>query len=62
MTIRDEDQIRAWAVDYALRLHAKEEIVTPEKIISEAKKFTRYITDAPTAKRLKLIRSDSNRK
>jgi hypothetical protein len=61
MTIRDDDQIRAWAVDYALRLHPKEETVTPEQIISEAKKLARYITATPSAKKLKLVKPDSNR-
>lgn len=62
MTIGDDDQLRAWSLDYALRLHPKDEVVTPEQVIVEAKKFHRYMTNAPSAKRLKLVRNTDTKK
>jgi hypothetical protein len=61
MAIKDEEQIRGWTVDYALRLHNKEEVVTASKIIAEAKQFERYITGAPSARILRLAKDDGRK-
>lgn len=61
MTIRDEDQIRAWSMDYALRLHPKDEVVSPEKVIAEAKKIEQYITNRPSATLLKAVKTDGKK-
>ena len=61
MAIKDEEQIRGWAVEYALRLHPEKEIVTPRRIIREAKQIERYLTGQPSAKILKLAKNDGKK-
>ncbi|WP_020474226.1 hypothetical protein [Zavarzinella formosa] len=47
MTIKDEDQVRAWCVDYALRTKPVTPRTKPESVIAYAKKFEAYITARP---------------
>jgi hypothetical protein len=54
VTIRDEDQVRAWCVDYALRLGTPKGRLRPGRVIADAQEIERYITARPPCE-LKLI-------
>ena len=46
--MRDEDQIRAWCVDYSLRLgKTKGRRLTPEAVIEDAAKIEQCVTARP---------------
>jgi hypothetical protein len=49
MSSLEEKQLRGWAIDYALRLHNKEEVVTSRQILEEAKQFHAFMEGRPAA-------------
>lgn len=49
MTVIEEKQLQGWAIDDALRLHNKEEIVSPHQIIEEATLFRAFMDGRPPA-------------
>lgn len=61
MTIKDEDQVRAWCVDYALRTKPATSSSKPENVIADAKKFEAYITARPACQ-ISVIQTKSGQK
>jgi hypothetical protein len=60
MNEEDRATRRGWCIDYAIRMpRAKQKNVTAEQILSDAKKFERYMFGSQRASVLRLSKSDN---
>jgi hypothetical protein len=47
MAVKDSEQLRAWCIDYSLRLGAPKGRLRPETVIKDAAKIEQWVTGRP---------------